>query len=120
MSDKTKQALEHFSKVQKSLENKISKFKDEFQKNPQHALAWADRTFYDVSMLEQVERVVYCLTPNERSQVCSVSEVEASLMESLLNHNSCFSHSTSQCTNLLASCKGRAITEVLKQVKYFK
>ncbi len=120
MTDKTKPALEHFTNLQKSLEKKIQKFQDEFQKNPQRALEWADSTFSDVSMLEQVKRVVYCLTPEEYGQVYSVSEVEVYLMEGLINHNSCLSHSTSQSTNLLAHYKGQSIVEVLKQVKYFK
>jgi len=120
MTDKTKQALEHFTKLQKSLEKKLSKFQDEFQKDPQRALSWADGTFADVSMLEQVKRVVYSLTIDAKGYAMSVRETEGYLMESLINHNICLSHSTSQSSNILAFYKGQSITEVLRQLGHFK
>lgn len=120
MTDKSKQALEHFTKLQTALENKIQQFTTNFQKNPHNALEWGDSTFSNVAMLEQIKRAIYYLTPYLDGDVLSLPEIEEIFLKNLLNHNSCLSNSTSQCTNLLAFYKGKAITEVLQQLKYFK
>ena len=118
--NKTEQALQHFTKLQATLERSLEKFTDGFQTNPHHALEWADGTFRDVAMLQRVKQVVFCLTPMNNTTDLSVTQVSDILKENLINHNSCMSHSTSQCTNLLSFYKGQCIVETLKILSRFE
>lgn len=120
MSNKAQQALEHFIKLQSTLEKSLGKFVEGFQTNPHHALAWADGTFRDVAMLERVKQVVFCLTPRDNTPDLSIAQVSDILKENLINHNSCLSHSTSQCTNLLSFYKGQTIVEALEILSRFE
>ena len=105
MNNKTQQALEHFIKLQSTLEKSLGKFAEGFR---------------DVAMLERVKQVVFCLTPRDNTPDLSVAQVSDILKENLINHNSCLSHSTSQCTNLLSFYKGQTIVEALKILSRFE
>lgn len=120
MNNKTQKALNHFIKLQSTLEKSLGEFAEGFQTAPYQALAWADGTFRDVAMLEQVKQVVFCLAPRDNTPDLSVAQVSDILKENLIKHNSCLSHSTSQCINLLSFYKGQTIVETLKILSRFE
>jgi hypothetical protein len=110
----------HFINLLQGCETGIREFQEGFSKDPLHALNWGDSVFKQTALADIVKMVLYNLKEDSGFKALPIDEIEKNLERMLLNHNLCYSHSTSQCSNLLYTYKGEAIAECLEQICYFK
>jgi hypothetical protein len=113
-------AVTHFINLLQACEAGIKEFQEQFSKDPLHALNWGDSVFKDTASADITRMVLYSLKGEPESPGLSIRQIEKNLERMLLNHNLCFSRSTSQCSNLLYTYKGEAIAECLEPIRYFK
>jgi hypothetical protein len=109
------EVVTHFINFLQGCGTGIREFQEGFSKDPLHALNWGDPVFKQVVLADVINTVL-----SKFEVDLSIHRVEKNLERMLLNHNLCYSHSTSQCSNLLYTYKGEAIAECLEQIRYFK
>lgn len=114
------EAVVHFINLLKGCEVGIKEFQEGFSKDPLHALNWGDSVFKQTALADITKMVLYNLKGEPESPGLSIHQIEKNLERMLLNHTLCFSHSTSQCGNILYTYKGEAIAGCLEQIRYFK
>jgi len=118
MQDKKLEAIEHFKAVKTSAQAKLNEFKIGFEKDAVMYLTWADTCFKAALVVEQVDRILYCLTNVEMN--ISVAQVKQELRHSLYSHSYAMSHSTSQSSNILSFYKPVVLAELIEQLGYFE
>jgi Mg-chelatase subunit ChlD len=106
--------LVRFQREAQGVQDRLDKFKVEFDKDPAHALTWANDTFANAAKLRILKQIIVALEDGS----ADVDNIRNTMMDRILHRSKYPAQSTSPTSNLIEQYELSACADIFSDLQY--